>query len=935
MFRVLNCLGTQHDWRLVVLAAVVCFLVSGVAVSLFDRARAWRGRARASWLLTASFATGAGIWATHFIAMLAFDFGFPVAFDVGLTIVSLVVAVAVTGLGMAIGLYGKPRWSPAAGGAIVGGGIACMHYLGIAAVLTTGEVLWSADLVVASIVLGIVLAAAALALMARGRGARGTLIPASVLSLAIVTHHFTAMGAATIIPGTVHKLEPGALAPASLAAVVALVTAAVLGMCMIGAWADQRSRQKIRERNRWLNAAINSMVQGLCLFDEQNRLMIWNERYRTMYKLEPHQIWRGCTIRDLLDARVTTGTFPLDAAHYDTELRAALAEGRSYSRNIELADGRIIAVINQPTEGGGWAATHEDITERKRAENDLKETQTFLNTIIENVPSPIIVKSLPDRRFVLVNRAAETYLGIKRESMLGRYSKDFMPDGTTDMIDLHDQRLIESGQPVFFDEHAVTTPGNGTRIATAKRLPLFGPDGQPQYLVSVIDDITDRKRSEQRIDHMTHHDTLTDLPNRSAFNSCLTSTLELAAKSGDSFAVMGIDLDHFKSVNDVFGHTVGDELLCEVARRMESVCQGAFLSRIGGDEFVLITPTGSQPASAEALAARLTKAFVSDLEVQGHALRVGMTIGIAIFPQDGADVTTLVANTDAALFRAKAEARGSVRFFEVAMDNQLRERRALHEDLRMAIQRDEMTLHYQPQALIDGTITGFEALLRWNHPRLGPVSPSTFIPLAEENGTIMALGEWVLRTACREAASWPKPLSIAVNLSPVQFQHGDLPNLVHQVLLDTGLSPQRLELEITEGVLIGDFNRAVSILRRLKNLGVRTAMDDFGTGYSSLSYLQSFPFDKIKIDQAFIANISHSQQAATIIRAVIALGRGLGVPVLAEGVETAEQLKFLAAEGCDEIQGYHIGRPQPIGDYAELVGRAPVKPKLTVVAKAS
>jgi EAL domain-containing protein (putative c-di-GMP-specific phosphodiesterase class I) len=266
------------------------------------------------------------------------------------------------------------------------------------------------------------------------------------------------------------------------------------------------------------------------------------------------------------------------------------------------------------------------------------------------------------------------------------------------------------------------------------------------------------------------------------------------------------------------------------------------------------------------------------------------------------------------------------------MDKQLREKRALQQDLRTAVLRDELELHYQPQARIDGTITGFEALARWHHPRHGLVPPSSFIPLAEESGIIVALGEWVLRTACREAASWPRKLSIAINLSPAQFQH-DLPNIVHQVLLETGLPPARLELEITEGVLIGDFNRAVGILRRLKNLGVRIAMDDFGTGYSSLSYLQSFPFDKIKIDQSFIANLSHSQQAATIIRAVIALSRGLDVPVAAEGVETQEQLKFLADENCNEIQGYLIGRPKPILDYAEMVGRAPSpgKRKLKVV----
>jgi EAL domain-containing protein (putative c-di-GMP-specific phosphodiesterase class I) len=275
--------------------------------------------------------------------------------------------------------------------------------------------------------------------------------------------------------------------------------------------------------------------------------------------------------------------------------------------------------------------------------------------------------------------------------------------------------------------------------------------------------------------------------------------------------------------------------------------------------------------------------------------------------------------------------RGTIRFFEMSMDKQLREKRALHQDLHSAISRDELELHYQPQAHIDGEITGFEALVRWHHPRHGVVPPSIFVPLAEESGLIVPLGEWILRSACREAASWPQPLCIAINLSPVQFRHGDLPRLVHQILVETGLAPSRLELEITEGVLIDDFTRAVSVLRRLKGMGVRIAMDDFGTGYSSLSYLQSFPFDKMKIDQSFVANLGHSQQATTIIRAVIALGRGLNLPVVAEGVETEEQRMFLAAERCSEIQGYLVGRPKPIADYAHVIGRAP--PKRTLPSK--
>jgi diguanylate cyclase (GGDEF)-like protein/PAS domain S-box-containing protein len=720
----------------------------------------------------------------------------------------------------------------------------------------------------------------------------------------------------------------------SLSSIVPAVAGALLSMALTG-WARASRRMRmLNKHNNQLDIALNNMIQGLCLFDGQNRLVVWNERYRSMYNIDPRRIWAGCGISDLLEARKAADTFPHDPVKYEAELRAAIDQGKTFTLTIELKDGRIIAVINAPTSDGGWVATHEDITERKRAERALEHTRSFLDTIIENVPSPIIVKDIPNLRYLLINRAATDFLGIDRATMLGKTAVELLSKETADTIETEDRKIIDSGKSAFVGEHAIVTPGNGTRIVTATRLPVVGADGKLQYLITVIHDLTERKRNEQRIVHMTHHDSLTDLPNRAAFNSCIAATLELAAVSGESFAVLNIDLDRFKAVNDVFGHAVGDALLREVARRLETACQGAFLARTGGDEFIAITPTGPQPATAEALAERLSAAFDSDIDIDGHALRVRLTIGVGIYPQDGADATALVANADAALFRAKSEARGSIRFFELSMDKQLREKRALQQDLRTAILRNELELHYQPQARIDGTITGFEALARWHHPRHGLVPPSTFIPLAEENGIIVALGEWVLRTACREAASWPRRLSIAINLSPVQFQHGDLPSLVHQILLETGLSPVRLELEITEGVLIGDFNRAVAILRRLKNLGVRIAMDDFGTGYSSLSYLQSFPFDKIKIDQAFVANLSHSQQAATIIRAVIALGRGLDVPVAAEGVETDEQLKFLAAEQCNEIQGFVIGRPKPILDYVEVTGRqpSPGKRKLKMVA---
>src|SRR6187200_212256 len=680
------------------------------------------------------------------------------------------------------------------------------------------------------------------------------------------------------------------------AAFLALL-ASIFGWQIRGTGGEQRLR---------LDEALNNMHQGLCMFDAQNRLVVWNERYREMYRIEPQRIWRGCTVRDLLDARIASGTFPLDPQRYEADLREALKRGQAFTLTIQLKDGRTVAVVNQPMQSGGWVATHEDVTERDLAERELESTRSFLSRIIENVPSPIIVKGIPDLRYLLVNRAAEKYLGIGRSAMLGKTCADIMPQSSAEKIAAEDRKLIASGEPASLDEHAVVTPANGTRFVTATRLSVSGPDGTPQYLIAVINDLTERKHNEQRIEHMAHHDALTELPNRSAFNDCIVSTIGLASVSGENFALLSMDLDRFKSVNDVFGHDVGDALLREVVRRLEAACQGAYLARLGGDEFAVITQTGTKPAAAEAFAERVLAALDSDIDINGHSLRIGVTIGIGIYPQDGVDAPTLIANTDAALFRAKSDMRGSIRFFEMSMDKQLREKRALQQDLHSATSRGELELHYQPQAHLDGEITGFEALARWHHPRHGLVPPSTFVPLAEESGLIVPLGEWILRTACREAASWPRPLRIAINLSPVQFRHGDLPRLV---------------LEITEGVLIDNFTRAVAILRRLKSLGVRIAMDDFGTGYSSLSYLQSFPFDKIKIDQAFVVNLGHSHQATTIIRAVIALGRGLNLPVVAEGVETDEQLRFLAAEGCSEFQGYLVGRPKPIEEYAHAVGR--------------
>jgi diguanylate cyclase (GGDEF)-like protein len=408
------------------------------------------------------------------------------------------------------------------------------------------------------------------------------------------------------------------------------------------------------------------------------------------------------------------------------------------------------------------------------------------------------------------------------------------------------------------------------------------------------------------------------LPNRVTFKHRFERALDAAATTGGHVAVLCLDLDRFKEVNDVFGHATGDIVLSETVQRLSAVLGTTdLLARLGGDEFAVLQEAVHDTGAPGAVAERLIAAMNAPFEVDGRTACVGVSVGIAIFPQHGRTVQDLLANADTALYRAKSDGGCACRYFDHEMDSIVRSRRALAQDLRRAIGTDEIDVHYQPQVdASTGDIVGFEALSRWTHLERGPVSPSEFIGIAEENGLIVELGQAVLHKACVEAARWQRPLKIAVNLSPVQFHLADLPERVAEVLLRTGLAPSRLELEITETVLIKDFHRALNILRRIKALGVHIALDDFGTGYSSLSTLQAFPFDKLKIDRVFIDKIETQGQAATIVRTILSLGRNLSIPVAAEGVETAAQAAFLRREKCAELQGYLFGRPRPIASYA-------------------
>ena len=556
-----------------------------------------------------------------------------------------------------------------------------------------------------------------------------------------------------------------------------------------------QANAKVLDRRRQLDAALESMAQGLCLFDGSHRLVMSNRRVEEIYGLPRGGLQVGMHIREVLMACRDAGNYT-DAriGEIETTLVKPTRTQRPLTYLERLGGDRLISVVRVPMPEGGWVATFEDVTERKR--------------------------------------------------------------------------------------------------------------------------------TEAQIEHMAMHDALTGLPNRLAFRQQLDAALGQSAR-GEQLAVLCLDLDHFKAVNDTLGHPVGDALLREVARRLRGCLrQSSAVARLSGDEFAIVEKNVASVEEVGMLAERLVNTLSEPYEIDGHQIVIGTCVGIAIAPPDGSDPDMLVKAADLALYRAKAEGRGTYRFFEPEMDARMQARRTLELDLRAAFSRNELELHYQPIVNLEtGRVSCFEALLRWTHETRGAVPPSEFVPLAEEIGLITQLGAWVLKEACQMAAQWPGDVRVAVNLSPVQFRSLALIAEVEAALEASGLDPARLELEITETVLLRHTDLTLSILQSLRKLGVRISMDDFGTGYSSLSYLRTFPFDKIKIDRSFIKDVVHHGDAQAIVRAISSMGASLGMATTAEGVETLDQLEKLRLEGCTEVQGYYFSPAVHVGEVLELLGR--------------
>jgi diguanylate cyclase (GGDEF)-like protein len=567
--------------------------------------------------------------------------------------------------------------------------------------------------------------------------------------------------------------------------------ALVAAVAIFGAFGILAHR-RVRTQKLCLDTAVGNMSQGLTMFDKSGTLVLCNQRYIEMYGLSPDVIKPGCTVNDVVEHRIATGSLTvLEAQGYVNDRQETLTHGKIVTKDFKLPNGREIVVTRRPVQGGGWVATHEDITERRRA--------------------------------------------------------------------------------------------------------------------------------EAQIAHMAYHDALTGLGNRTLLRQQLEAAL-LQVQRGERIAVLYLDLDNFKTLNDSLGHTGGDTLLKAVAERLRGCLrQTDTIARMGGDEFAIVQTALEQPADAEYLARRLREAVKTPLDVDGQRMSADVSIGISLAPNDGTDANQLLKQADMAMYAAKCDGRGTFRYFEPGMNARALARRMLELDLRNAITHDEFELYYQPLVNLErNEISGCEALLRWHHPQRGMVMPDEFIPVAEETGLIAEIGEKVLQKACAAAASWPDNVTVAVNVSSVQFKNQALALKVVGALASSGLSARRLAIEVTETALILDNEATLATLHQLRDLGVQIVMDDFGTGYSSLSYLRSFPFDKIKIDRSFIHGVSDIGNAEAIVQATISMAASMNMTTTAEGVETQEQMEKVRALGCTEMQGYLFSRPLCGEDLARL-----------------
>jgi diguanylate cyclase (GGDEF)-like protein len=791
MYRVLACLTNEHDYWLVGLAALVCIATALTSFRMYSIACASQGGHRFGWAVVTGACTGSGIWATHFVAMLAYRGGLPTYYEPVATLGSLLVAIALAASGFALATRGR-MWS-VVGGVVVGLAIGVMHYVGMHALLIPGELSWDAPLVAASLLIGAVLSAAAMLIFHRKTGTAALASGGALLTLAICGLHFTAMGAVTVEPDPTIAFQGFGINRVEMSLAVAAVTFIVL-LTALAAAAIQKTNLRceaaLREQNSLFELALHHLPVGLSMFDREQRLILCNPAYRRLYDLSDHLSRRGAVFSDIVVDYVqraggtSDGRCIATARGWITAHLSKLRLGTVFTETLRLADGRSIFKRVSPITGGGWVDIQEDIT------------------------------------------------------------------------------AVE--------------------------------------------------KSGEKIEWLARHDVLTGIANRFQFRERLERQFE-CYDPRLGFALHWIDLDHFKEINDQYGHQVGDGYLKSVANRLAtSLRAGDLVGRLGGDEFAILQVGGGRKDLAEQFAARVLKNISQPHEVLGHKLNASASIGVALAPEHGQDPDQLFASADSALYSAKLSGRAAAIVYEPAYVEAASPPNPLKLELQQVVERDELVLHYQPIVdLREKRVSSFEALMRWKHPCRGMIPPSEFIGLAEETRAIVQMGNWALKQACRDAKSWPDRINVAVNVSAVQLEDGDLYEAVVAALSAAGLGAQRLQLEITETVLTHDTRRTQGILRKLNHLGVTIALDDFGTQFSTLNCLRSFPFKKVKIDRSFVHDVAEHQDKLAIVRSLADLASELNMRSVAEGVETAAELMAVTSAGFDAAQGFYFSLPVP------------------------
>ncbi|WP_353622861.1 bifunctional diguanylate cyclase/phosphodiesterase [Aliirhizobium terrae] len=839
-------------------------------------------------------------------------------FDLSLTLVSLALAFASTFVASFLMVAAPTRLGAIAAGAIFGAGVSCMHFTGMSAIEFGGVIAWSRPLVITAIAAAVVMAPIAF-LIALGKGAKTVALAATTLSLAIVCMHFIAMGAVELVPDLSQSIEIGSLSKPLMLSTIIVVSLSLIGSGVAAAIVSGQAARSSKAIERNFQLLVRGVTDyAIYMLDPNGVVTNWNAGAERAKGYAAKEIV-GRNFARFYSAEDQAAGAPAKALKTARETGRFDAEGKRYRKDGSWFWAHVVIqpVIDDDGILVGYAKITRDITRQKGDSDRIAAITQNLDLALENMSQGICLFDRDEKLILSNGRYRDMFKFPEGFVVPGRSYWEIVSKGFE--MSYPDPRDASLRARAHYDRYIAAMKAgpqsllhrtyDGHTVRTALNELAGGG------WVATFEDITEQVRSEEQIAFMARHDSLTQLPNRAAFMSYLEGEVLHAAHSGDQLAVVGIDLNKFKQINDQLGHAVGDEVLKEMARRMmQLVGPNDMFARFGGDEFVAAMRY-NDIADVQSFLDRMTAEFNRPMDVEGHRLVPGASMGVALYPNDGNSPEALIANADLAMYRAKGSLSREVCFYDVEMDEAARDRTKMAKDLWAAIEAKQFYLHYQVQKSIStGEITGYEVLLRWRHPERGQVSPVDFIGVAEECGAILPIGEWVLREACREAATWPVGYKVAVNLSPVQIAHADMPAIVHSVLLETGLKPSRLELEITESSIFADKQRALHALRAIKALGVSIAIDDFGTGYSSLETLQSFPFDKIKLDRSFLADVERSEEAKAMVRAILALGQGLRIPVLAEGVETSDQLLILRDEGCHEAQGYLLGRPAPMGD---------------------